>query len=235
MNALPATACTDRPSGKLSQPKLKVIRLGRVAYAPTLALQHRLARRVRDEPDRALLLLVEHDPPVITLGRRGRRSDVLASRETLVAAGVEVYRAGRGGQTTCHSPGQLVAYPILHLRRLGLTLREYVARLEGAAVLTLRRFGLAARRDGSRAGAWNDGAKIAFVGVAVRRWVTSHGLAINVSNDLRCFEWIVPCGLAGDRMTSLRERLGREVAVSEVAGVLEGSFAAAFGFQAGAT
>ena len=235
MNALAATACTDRPPCDLWQPKLEVIRLGRAAYAPTLALQHRLARRVRSEPDRATLLLVEHDPPVITLGRRGRRSDVLASREELAAAGVEVHRVLRGGQATCHSPGQLVAYAILHLHCLGLTLREYVARLEDAAVLTLRRFGLAARRDDAQPGVWIDGAKVAFVGVAVRRWVTSHGLAINVSNDPRCFEWIVPCGRAGGHMTSLVERLGREVAVAEVAGVLEESFAEVFGFQAGAT
>ena len=270
---------------------LTCLDLGRAAYGPALALQRRLVERVQAAPSRdAFLLLLEHDPPVITLGRRGRAADVLASSEQLAAAGVEVHRAARGGEVTWHGPGQLVGYPVLHLRRHGLTLRDYVGRLEEVLIQTLARFGVEGRRADGLTGVWvgvplDDGRtpappesssssssssssirvpactrvddedehgstgceapcqrhepraawtrerKIAAIGVAVERWVTYHGFALNAAAGLSGFAWIVPCGGAGADATSLTQCVGRPVAVAEAAAEVAACFAEAFQFD----
>lgn len=198
---------------------LQVIDLGRTGYAPAYEAQaaHHaevLAAREAGHPIPGRLLLVEHDP-VITVSRRpGARDHLLASPEALAAQGVDVQPTDRGGDITYHGPGQLVAYPILDLNHLGLKLIDHVRLLEAAIIDTLAAFGLQGQQDPGATGVWVPGPagqplrKVAAIGIRVRRWVSMHGLAINVDPDLAHFDLIVPCGLAGRPVTSLRRELG---------------------------
>ena len=196
--------------------ELALIDLGRASYSAALDLQQRLLADVQAHRDRAYLVLVEHDPPVITLGRRARAEHVLASPQRLHELGVEIHESARGGDVTWHGPGQLVAYPIVPLDVHRRTVRGHVRSLEEAAIRVLAAYGLRADRRERFPGAWVGEQKVAAVGVAVHRWVTWHGLALNVSRELPGFELIVPCGLEGVRATSLSELVGRDVSVEEV-------------------
>jgi lipoic acid synthetase len=205
--------------------------LGRAGYGPTLELQQRLVARVQADGEPSYVLLVEHDPPVITLGRRAEMQHVLADPEHLAAAGVEIVKVSRGGDVTWHGPGQLVAYPILRLDTRHLTLRAYVQCLEQAVINALARLGIAAQRRDGLVGVWVGQEKIAAVGVAVSRWVTYHGLSLNVSADLGGFDTIVPCGIANASVTSISRLLGRDVSVEEIKPVLLECLAEALGFD----
>jgi len=205
--------------------------LGRIDYAAALARQQDRADTVRGAPGGPeALLLCEHDPPAITLGRRAGPADLRAGPAELAARGVQVHRIRRGGLATLHAPGQLVAYPIVHLRRRGLTLRGYVHRLEQTVLDALAAVGVAGRRDLDHRGVWVGRRKIAAVGVAVQRWVTTHGLALNVCCDPGLFELIVPCGQAGARPTTVAEQLGRDVSVDDLKAPLAEALARRLGF-----
>jgi lipoic acid synthetase len=211
-------------------PELKVHDLGKCSYDEALALQERLAAAVRaDEAEQAHVVLVEHDPPVITLGRGADESNVLARPKELAARGVQVRRASRGGDVTWHGPGQLVAYPIIRLDLHGRDVHAYLRLLEEAIIRALAKLGVQAARCEGKTGAWVGLDKIAAVGVSVSRWVTSHGLSINVGADLRQFGLIVPCGIVGRGVTSVSRVLGREVEVGEVKGLLVGALAELLG------
>lgn len=182
---------------------MEVRHLGLAPYAVALALQ----RRCRDEllgggPE--VLLLVEH-PPVLTVGRSGDLADAGLPAEGWAARGVEVIEVDRGGRATWHGPGQVVAYPVVDLRRRGRDLRAYVHALEDAGAAAVRRFGAAARAGRDPVGVFVGAAKIASVGVSVSRWVTQHGIALNVENDLSAYRCFIPCGLAGVTMTRLAD------------------------------
>ncbi len=224
--------------------ELRYADLGRRAYGPVLALQHRLVRRVHARPAAGYLLLVEHDPPVVTLGRRGRAEHVLAPPAALAAAGVEVHRVRRGGDVTWHGPGQVVAYPIVALARRRRAVGRFVAGLESGVIATLRRFGIAGRRRAGCPGVWVGGRKVAAVGVALdgspgavlrvgaaRRWVCYHGLALNVAEDVSGFGLIRPCGLPGVEVTSISRLLARAVVTDEVKPVLRECLAEALGVR----
>lgn len=186
----------------------------RAAYGRQVAAHERVmvwrdAAREGQSAPVGVVLLVEHDP-VITVSRRpGAAGHVLAGAEALRSAGVDVEETDRGGDVTYHGPGQLVAYPILDLNRLGVRLHDYMRLLEDAVIETIAAFGVQGARDAEATGVWvGDGAssrKIAAMGVRVRRWVTMHGLALNVSPDMEHFGLIVPCGLHGRGVTSLAE------------------------------
>ncbi len=213
-------------------PELIYLDLGRVAYLPTLQLQRRLVKELQGTGDgRAYLLLLEHDPPVITLGRRGQNDHILSSGAELLAGGIEVHRTRRGGLVTVHAPGQLVGYPILSLRSGRLKLGEYVHKLEEVLVRLLGRFGLEGRREEGQIGLWVGREKVAAIGVAVSRWVTYHGFALNVSTDLSHFERIVPCGTSEAGVTNLAKLTGGVIGVSQTKPSLVECFAEVFGFQ----
>jgi lipoyl(octanoyl) transferase len=181
---------------------LTVERLGTVPYRPTWELQDELAdqRRSRRIGDR--LLLLEHFP-VYTIGRGGDESNLLATPERLREIGAELIRIDRGGDITFHGPGQIVAYPIVELRD-PLDLRRYVRALEAALMATARMFGIVGDRLPGHPGLWIDGErKVAAIGVRVKRGVTTHGLALNVSTDLRWFDEMIPCGLPDKGVTSI--------------------------------
>jgi lipoate-protein ligase B len=198
--------------------------LGRMPYAEALALQEQvLAARLGGGPD--TLLVVEH-PPVYTLGRGGD-----ARHLGLAAAGpVEVVRVARGGQVTWHGPGQLVAYPIIDLRGHRLDVRWYVRALEDVLIAALGDLGVeAGHRDGFP-GVWTARGKIGSIGVALRRWVTWHGFALNVGPDLSGFDAITPCGISGVRMTSVA-REGGPGEVARVIPVVVRRFRERFGYD----
>jgi len=197
--------------------ELAVRRLGTVTYADGLALQQTLVddRRADRIPD--TLVLLEH-PHVLTLGvkRDAARAHVVASPDVLQARGVDVYEAGRGGDITYHGPGQLVAYPILDLRPDRQDVHRYVRDLEEVMIRLSAGYGLTAGRIAGLSGTWIGDRKIGAVGIRISRWITSHGIAFNVTTDLSYFDLIVPCGIADKSVTSLARELGREVAMSEV-------------------
>lgn len=180
------------------------------------------------------LLLLQH-PPVITLGIKGDggRSNILATEETLAALGVEVHEAGRGGDVTYHGPGQVVGYPIVDLRPDRCDVHRYVRDIEEVMIRVCAEYGLTAGRIKGMTGAWLDAgtpraAKIGAIGVRISRWITSHGFAFNVSTDLRHFDLIVPCGLAGFGVASLEKAAGRSIALGEAEDAIVRHFAAVF-------
>jgi len=198
---------------------LRIEDLGRMPYAEAYERQcatrdEMLAGREAEGAPAGVLLLVEHDPPVITISKRpNAKQHLLAGDERLAELGVTVAETDRGGDITYHGPGQLVAYPIVDLNRLGLNLHAYMRMLEGVVIDVCRRFGVEARRDAGATGVWvgdqdAGAAKICAIGVRVRRWVTMHGLALNVATDLSHFGLIVPCGLQGRPVTSFAKELG---------------------------
>ena len=212
--------------------ELAVRRLGTVTYADGLALQQTLVedRRADRIPD--TLVLLEH-PHVLTLGvkRDAARAHVVASPDVLQARGVDVYEAGRGGDITYHGPGQLVAYPILDLRPDRQDVHRYVRDLEEVMIRLSAGYGLAAGRIAGLSGTWIGDRKIGAVGIRISRWITSHGIAFNVTTDLSYFDLIVPCGIADKSVTSLARELGREVAMSEVEDRFAKRFAEVFGCE----
>jgi lipoyl(octanoyl) transferase len=194
---------------------LLVHRLGSIGYAAALELQERLlaARIAQRIPD--TLLLLQHTS-VITLGRGSRPEHVLASRELLAAGGVEIHESARGGDVTYHGPGQLVGYPIIDLNPDRRDVRRYVAGLEEVMIRVAGEYGLRAGRIAGLIGAWIEDRKLGAVGVRIRRWVTMHGFALNVSTNLGAFDLIVPCGIPDKKVTSLERELGRPVPHDEV-------------------
>ena len=184
--------------------------MGLMEYGRAWDLQHQLwDRRVKGElPD--LLLFLEH-PHVITLGRRGNRGHLTASSEVLEALKVSIFHVERGGDVTYHGPGQIVAYPIFNLKEYGYRLLHFVEQLEEAILRVLRDFGIEGRRDSLNRGVWVNKEKIASVGVAIKRWVSFHGIALNYETDLKYFDLMNPCGLEGIKMTSMTKVLGKEI------------------------
>ncbi len=198
--------------------QLAVRRLGTIPYAEGLELQQQLVedRRADRIPD--TLLLLEH-PHVITLGVKlaSSRSHVLASPAELSSQGVELFETGRGGDVTYHGPGQLVAYPILDLRPDRQDVHRYVRDLEDVMIRVCSDYGVEAGRVAGASGAWVGDRKVGAVGIRISRWITSHGIALNVETDLDYFSLIVPCGIADRGVTSLARELGRPVAMPVVA------------------
>lgn len=183
---------------------LRVERMGLVPYEPMHQLQNARHRQVvsGDVPD--TLFLLEHTP-VITLGRNSGDGHILAQEDHLQRQGVDVVATGRGGDVTYHGPGQLVAYPVLLLRQGERDIRRYVWRLEEIVLRTAADFGVKAHRVDGLRGLWVGNNKLAAIGVRVARWGTLHGLALNVTTDLRHFALIVPCGLHGRGVVSLAD------------------------------
>jgi lipoyl(octanoyl) transferase len=232
---------------------IAVLHLGLIDYGTALRLQETLVelRKQQQMPD--VLLLLEH-PPVITLGRNAKPTNVVASREFLASKGVEVFEINRGGDVTFHGPGQLVAYPIFDLRnftpKLGAV--DYVRRLEEVLMRTCAQYRIETQRIRGMTGVWtvagtagsqaaneagraefsrSDERKIAAIGVHISRSVTSHGFALNVSTDLEYFKLIVPCGLSGKPVTSIERETGTRLPIEEVLPVVTRNFGSVFGSQ----
>jgi lipoyl(octanoyl) transferase len=201
--------------------------LGTVPYREAWELQRRLVTRRAAGAIPDTLLLLSH-PPVITLGRGGRREHLVAAPAALAARGVEVLETDRGGDITFHGPGQVVGYGIVDLSRRGRDLHRYLRDVEETLIGALAEFGIEGRRAPGWTGVWVGDAKVAAIGIRVSRWIAHHGFALNVATDLSYFDFIVPCGIQGKSVTSMEEILGHSVDRSEVEGALGRAFAAVF-------
>jgi lipoyl(octanoyl) transferase len=211
---------------------LLVVELGLISYTDALDLQRRLVAARKAKAIEDVLLLCEH-PHAITMGRNGKREHLLASEPVLRQKGVAFYPTDRGGDVTYHGPGQVVGYPILDLAAIRRDVGWYVRMLEETMIRATADYGVAAGREPGKTGVWvaNGSApeKLGAIGVHLSRWVTSHGFAYNVSTDLRYFDLIVPCGLAGRKATSLEKILSRRVDPREAATRLTRCFSEIFG------
>jgi lipoyl(octanoyl) transferase len=220
------------PEVGIAAPTCELRDLGRVGYLEAYALQRDLVERRKhgEIPDQ--LLILEH-PHVITMGRNGHDTNLLAAPETLARAGIEFHRTDRGGDVTYHGPGQIVGYPIVDLREWKRDVVAYVRAVEEALIGALAEFGIHGDRSAGATGVWvgqgADAAKVAAIGVHVSRWVTSHGFALNLETDLSYFQYIVPCGLTRP-VTSMRA-LGSRASRAEVIAALARSFARVFGWS----
>ena len=202
--------------------------MGIIDYEVALKLQNRLARARADEEIGDTILLLQH-PPVITMGKSGKIQNVLAP-QTIQEKNIKVIFTDRGGDVTYHGPGQLVVYPILSLRNHGLSVPGYVWKLEETVIRLLARFGIEAARMEKLRGVWVGKEKIAALGVHLSRWISKHGLALNVNTNLDPFDLINPCG-TGRRATSMARILGRELSLEEVESLMIQSFAEVFGMS----
>lgn len=198
---------------QIDSENLEVMDWGLLSYGEAFERQKALVQERIDEwvPDR--LVMVEHRP-VVTIGKSGGKKDLRLPETFLRGKGVEVYRTDRGGQATYHGPGQMVAYPILKLKNTDL--HAYVQSLLQTVADVLRDYGLEPEFKSGNPGLWLEGKKIASTGIGVKRWVTYHGIALNVNTDLTVFNWIVPCGNAGEIVTSMDRELGRPLDMAKV-------------------
>lgn len=206
--------------------------LGTVSYEKALGyqkilLERRIAGKTRDS-----LLLLEH-PPTITTGRRGNTEHLLVRKEHLEKRGIAFHRASRGGDITFHGPGQLVGYPILNLRDHGTDVRGHMRKLERTIIRSLGDFGIEGGRMDGATGVWVGGSKIASIGIAIRKWVTYHGFALNVNTELDYFDLIVSCGITDVRVTSVKSLLGEfeNVKIQTITDVIIENFMKIFNFD----
>lgn len=188
---------------------------GMMRYAEALALQMELCARRQGDLIANTAVILEH-PAVITQGARKSENKLLAAPQWLAEKGIEVVQVGRGGGTTAHNPGQAVMYPVIKLKSLGLGVNEYVRTLEQIGIKLLDGLGVAAERKRGLPGLWVGERKIASIGVQIKKWVTFHGIAINICNDLEIFRYIVPCGLDGVEMTSALKETGQQADMAAV-------------------
>ena len=188
--------------------RLLIAELGRVPYTDAHRLQHALReRRIAGALDSDVMLLLEHEPTV-TLGRGTKASSLPVPTGELARRGMTVAEVERGGDVTWHGPGQLVGYPILNLSHHREDLHWYLRQVEAVLIGSLADLGITAGRNAGYTGVWSGGRKIASIGVHVRQWVTTHGFALNVTNDSSGFDLIVPCGIQDVQMTSVLRELG---------------------------
>ena len=206
--------------------QVQVIRPGLVSYQEGLELQQQARQRVAGGDVAGVLILLEHQP-VITTGRGGGKENLRTSLSGLQAERIEVVETNRGGNITCHNPGQLVGYPVLNLSRWQEDVHWYVEQLEEVLIRTVARYGIVAGRKARYTGVWAGNRKMVAIGVSVRNWITGHGFALNVNNDLALFQQIVPCGIEDFGVTSL-QTAGVTANVSAVADQLLAEFATVF-------
>ncbi len=230
--ASPAEAGSCRSmAGSGSDRPVRAVYLGRVGYEAGVELQHRVRQSILDAASDGgdTLLLLEH-PSTYTVGRNCDRSDVLADPDWLRQRGIAVAECDRGGRATYHGPGQLVGYPVLDLRPDRRNVRAYVGDLQEVLVRTLAAFGVSGQggEERERIGVWVGRRKIASIGIHLRRWVTTHGFALNVSTQLDDFAGILSCGFEAGVMTSIEEITGRRHGLPEVAACCAGIFAEVF-------
>jgi lipoyl(octanoyl) transferase len=202
---------------------MQIIDLGRIRYRDADALQTERLRAVQAGGEQTLYLL-EHEP-VITLGRNGGRENLLVGDEFLAARGIDLVHSSRGGNITCHFPGQLVAYPIFRVAKRPGGMRRFFHDLEETVIRTAAHFGVAAGRAEGRPGVWVDNRKICSIGIGMKKWTSFHGLALNVQRDTELFRMITLCGLADAEPSSLAQELDCEsLPMEEVKHVLSGHF-----------
>ena len=207
---------------------LEVRRLGSVAYFDALELQKKLEEEVIEHREPDYLLLLEH-PHTFTIGRRSKEGGVLATAEMLRKLGIEIFEINRGGKVTYHGLGQLVGYPIISLSPDREDVHKYVRDLEEVLIRTMKDFDIDTFRIEGLTGVHTTEGKVAAIGVHIKRWVTTHGFALNVNTDLSYYNWIIACD--GEPVTSMERLLGREVDMAEVEDRIAKNFRDVFGYM----
>jgi len=207
---------------------MNIVDLGLIGYKEAEALQLETLKAVTDRSKENTVYVLEH-PKVITLGRQGGAENLHAGEEFLAEQGITLVQTTRGGNITCHFPGQLVAYPIWRVEKRPGGMRKFFHDMEEAVIQTCARFGVETIRRPGHPGVWVDESrKICSMGIGVRRWVTYHGLALNVGRDVSLFEMITLCGIQGARPTSLSAEAGRDISIEEAKNVFAEEFRKAF-------
>jgi lipoyl(octanoyl) transferase len=211
---------------KMNKTHLQVRRLGRVAYDEGLTLQKELEQEVIERRENDYLLLLEH-PHTYTIGRRANENGVLANAEMLKKLDAAVYETNRGGKVTYHGIGQIVGYPIISLSPNRKDVHQYVRDLEEVLIRSLGDFDIEGFRIKDLTGVHTKEGKVAAIGVHIKRWVTTHGFALNVNTDLSYFDWIIAC--EGEPVASMDRLLGRELSLAEVEDRIIENFTKVFG------
>jgi len=224
---------------KQQNKKVQVLDLGQKAYQATWVYQEKLFQQIitqksanrtttDNKPTPNYLLFVEH-PPVYTLGKNGNFANLLVNEQQLKQKGIAFYKTNRGGDITFHGPGQIVGYPIFDLDNFFTDIHKYLRLLEQVVIDTLAHYGLQGARSEGETGVWLDvntpfARKICAMGVRASRWVTMHGLALNVNTDLSYFQHIVPCGIVGKGVTSMQKELNQDLDLKSVKQILQQNF-----------
>ena len=210
--------------------KLNVINLGTMDYKEAFDLQFKLLEKRKNEEIEDTFLLLEH-PPVITLGRNAKKENILFSEKYLKEHDVDLLEINRGGDVTYHGPGQLVGYPIVNIKKQKLGVKDFVYKLEQIFIDLLKEeYGIDAARDDINNGVWVNNEKITALGLAVKRWITMHGFALNVCTDLDFFKLIVPCGIEGRGVTSLEKLTDRKIDMKDISKKVEKYFTREFNY-----
>ncbi|CCH50482.1 lipoyl(octanoyl) transferase LipB [Pseudodesulfovibrio piezophilus] len=207
---------------------MNIVDLGLIGYAEAEAVQMQTLKSVTTEEQENTVYLLEH-PRVITLGRQGGAENLHVDEQFLQSQSIDLVKTNRGGNITCHFPGQLVAYPIWRVEKRPGGMKKFFHDMEEAVIQTCAHFGVATRRRPGHPGVWVDEArKICSMGIGVKRWVTYHGLALNVGRDVSLFNMITLCGIQGATPTSLSAESGHDIAMKEAKHVFADEFRKAF-------
>ena len=198
----------------MSNSTINIIDCGIKDYQSVLLLQENTLQNLLNGKGKDTIFLVEHQS-VITLGARDSANKLAKDPDTIKQSGVEIFQIRRGGGTTAHNPGQLVVYPIINLKKHSLGVSDFVHMLEKVGIELLAGLGLNCSTKKGVPGLWVNEGKIASIGVQVKKWITCHGIAININNDLSIFDLIVPCGLENVKMTSVQQELGKKVNMND--------------------
>ncbi len=190
--------------------------LGLISYSDAIELQEIFRSRLLEGDEDMYLLTLEHTE-TITMGRTSSRNEVFLSDAELKEKNLELRQTDRGGKCACHVPGQLVGYPILNIRKLGLSVEELVNILEECMIEFLERNGIEANRDDRNPGVWVNDAKIGYIGLNIRRGITTHGFALNLNPDLSVFSYFIPCGMNDCKSVSVERIMGSSSSVDEAA------------------
>lgn len=201
--------------------------LGLTDYLVALELQMRICRAKKSGFETDVLLLLEH-PPTITLGRNGKRRNLLASTEELATRGISLHEVDRGGDITFHGPGQLIGYPLLQLSEGERDVHRLMSNLEDSLIRLLARYGIQSGRTEHLTGVWTDEGKIAAMGIHISRWLTRHGFALNVNTDLSFYDLIIPCGIVGKKVASMENILAHRLDLQQIAQDYAGVFMQVF-------
>ena len=208
--------------------RIKILDLGRMDYKPSWDFQKNFHQDVLSGKETDTLILVEHEP-VYTLGKNANKEHLLDKSDSRV----KVYNVERGGDITFHGPGQIVGYPILDLDNFFTDIHKYLRLIEECIIQTLGDFNIKAKRSNGQTGVWtdnknNESKKICAIGIRTSRWVTMHGFALNVNTDLSFFENIVPCGIIGKEVTSIKNELKKEIDMNLVIDSIRYNFSTQF-------
>jgi len=194
----------------MSNNSINIIDCGIKDYQSALDLQENVLRDLLAGAGKDTIFITEH-PPTITLGARDSANKFLKDTETIKQAGIEIFKTRRGGGATAHNPGQIVIYPIINLKKHNLGVSDFVALLENIGIEFLAELGVNCQTKKGLPGLWIEDKKIASIGLQIKKWITFHGMAININNDLSIFDFFVPCGLENIKMTNAQIELGKKI------------------------